>query len=269
MKNTLLALWLLSLLPAGATLTAQWGLSEGSGTTTTESVHNTASADFGTGIDWTATTPVASTSMTSFSLQFTNTSGSFVNTQVNGSTMNLVGTGAKTFVAWINTTSTQNDGILTYSPGNGSVAGGDLRLALNATTGVLRFEVSSGATVGTIAVNTGDWYLVAAVVPANATIADVSFYVGAADLGPSSFASGTPTNSQAINTLASGAGPNNLYLGNYGNNTNMAYEGLINRAWVFDEALTQGQLDALRVPEPSAALLGGLGILSLLRRRKA
>ncbi|MES2996090.1 MAG: LamG domain-containing protein [Verrucomicrobiota bacterium] len=45
--------------------------------------------------------------------------------------------------------------------------------------------------------------------------------------------------------------------------------GFVDDARLYDEVLTQTQIQALLVPEPSAALLGGLGALALLRRRRA
>ncbi|MES2996092.1 MAG: LamG domain-containing protein [Verrucomicrobiota bacterium] len=44
--------------------------------------------------------------------------------------------------------------------------------------------------------------------------------------------------------------------------------GFVDDARLYDEVLTQSQIQALLVPEPSAALLGSLGALALLRRRR-
>jgi hypothetical protein len=47
-------------------------------------------------------------------------------------------------------------------------------------------------------------------------------------------------------------------------------DALIHEARLYDGALTQAEIGGLAmVPEPSAALLGGLGMLALLRRRRA
>jgi hypothetical protein len=48
-----------------------------------------------------------------------------------------------------------------------------------------------------------------------------------------------------------------------------ALDALIHEARLYDGALTQAEIQGLvMVPEPSAALLGGLGMLALLRRRR-
>ncbi len=249
---------------ANAAVTAHWTLNEGAGTTTTEQASGQTSNDFGAGVTWSGAVPAAGTSLNPWSLDFTNQTGGSVTTNLTGTDVGVVGTGAKTFVAWINTTSTENDGLIGYSPGAGGTAGGDLRLAIDG--GELRFEVSSGFSTGTVNVNTGSWLLVAAVIPANSTINDVLFYVGGADLSPSSFGTGTGGNGRIINTIASGVGSSNILLGDYGNTTK-AFTGQMNQAWIFNEALTHEQLDALRIPEPSAFLLGGLALTGLLRRR--
>jgi hypothetical protein len=51
--------------------------------------------------------------------------------------------------------------------------------------------------------------------------------------------------------------------------TSGALDALIHEARLYDGALTQAEIQGLvMVPEPSAALLGGLGMLALLRRRR-
>jgi hypothetical protein len=56
----------------------------------------------------------------------------------------------------------------------------------------------------------------------------------------------------------------------YRGNIQGGLDALIHEARLYDGALTQAEIGGLAmVPEPSAALLGGLGMLALLRRRRA
>lgn len=71
---------------------------------------------------------------------------------------------------------------------------------------------------------------------------------------------GTQTVDFSINSLGFGGGTN-------------GYIGDLDEVWIFGTALTSGEVNSLMtnnniVPEPSAALLGGLGLLALLRRRR-
>lgn len=71
---------------------------------------------------------------------------------------------------------------------------------------------------------------------------------------------GTQTLDFSINSLGFGGGTN-------------GYIGDLDEVWIFDSALTSGEVNNLMtvnniVPEPSSALLGGLGLLVFLRRRR-
>ncbi len=251
--------------PAPAALIAQWGLEEGSGSTTTEAVTTTTSAAFGTGVTWSTGTPgPASTG----ALSFAGTGA--VNTMLSAPTIAINGTGAKTITAWIKTptvTGTE-DPIIGYSPTNGGTAGGDLRLLVN-TAGQLRFEANVGNfALSTATVADNAWHMVALVIPATTTTAGVSFYVDGTLAGPAS-SGGTAT----LNA-ATGVNPANnlgIVIGTDGNAGRM-FGGLIDDVRIYDTALTKAELDTIRdamaIPETSAALLGAVGLLALLRRRR-
>jgi hypothetical protein len=139
-------------------------------------------------------------------------------------------------------------------------------------TGPLRVEVQ-GAGLGTNPTNfdDGNWHFVAVTVPNAATFADIAWYAGVRG-GSLSGDLNTITSALAI---ATGTGP--LAFGDSilatGTNDRVP-NGYIDDFQLYDEVLTSQQISFLYnnpgsvIPEPSAALLGGLGFLALLRRRR-
>lgn len=269
-----------ALFTAATTMTSQaglialWDLEEGSGTTTTEKVSNTDSSAFVTGTSWNGTGGApGSTDALSFAGTGTGTLGSNngVSTGLN-STIGFSGSGAKTIMAWINTSTTVQDGFFSYSPTNGSGAGADIRLLVNGnggdTTGKLRMEVSSGGFEFGSGLNDGNWHMIAVVINAGDGINDVDVYID----GTYTTRSGGGTLINTASAAASG-GFNQIVLGsdvNAGRN----YGGLLDDVAIFDTALTETELDDIRtngitaVPEPSSTALLGLGGLALILRRR-
>lgn len=283
---------------AGASASAQinlyaaWDLNEGAGTATTQyqlpvgyqwnqvanptvNLAATVSANISTvGGSWgsAGTIPAGWTDDPSTaSLTFGGGNLNTLDTNVSGT--GLVGTGAKTFVAWINPTGLDTNGstILSYTPKNGEVNGADLRFMLD-VNGDLRAEVTGGFFVYDSAsfVNQG-WTMVAAIFDGNSNTS--SFYIGGTGIV-------TPTSVGArdINTadsLQSGRGELDIILG--GSQVDVrSFIGGIDMAAIYTGAATEAQLDAIYangiavVPEPATyALIGGFlaFLLVLLRRR--
>jgi hypothetical protein len=268
---------------------AAWDLNEGTGTTTTQyqlgagetwnqvtnpsaSLAATASEAISTvGGSWGAASPAPNSTA---SLTFASGGNNDLDTNVSGT--GLAGTGAKTFVAWINPTGldTTGGGILSYSPQGGQTNGADLRLLLD-TNGDLRAEVSGGFFLydSTSLVGQG-WTMVAAIFNGNTNTS--SFYIGGTGIV-------TPTSvgARAINTSGTkGSGDSflDIVLGGAqvdGRN----FIGGIDMAAIYTGAATAAELDAIYangiavVPEPSTyALIGGLlalGLVVIRRRMRA
>ena len=87
----------------------------------------------------------------------------------------------------------------------------------------------------------------------NGTTGDIKIYLNGAEVG-----SGTGAGSTTV--AAS-------WLGSQGG-TSRFWEGFVDDFRVYNHELSASEVAALAVPEPSVALLGGLGLLGLLRRRK-
>jgi len=270
---------------AALTLFSAWDLNEGSGTVTTQyqrgsltwnqvtnptaNLSATASNNIGLGGgSWGAASPAPNSTA---SLTFDGTgSTNEVNTNVSG--LALGGTGAKTFVAWINPTA-GNGTVLSFSPGAGSTNGGDLRLLVDGN-GDLRGEVSGGFFVydGTSLLNDG-WKMVAAIFDGNTNTS--SFYIGGMGLL-------TPNDvvARAIDTRSTvDAGKSNavgeFVIGGDMSDPSRAFSGGIDMVAVYEGAATLSELNSIyssgvAIPEPStiALLMGGVAALVFFRRRR-
>ncbi len=272
MKPLLAYTWLMAIsaITSHGALVANWTFEEGSGTTTADAVSSTASDSFGAGVSWSGSTAgLASGS----SLAFTGASTSQFGVNLNAATVGINGSGAKTIVSWFKTsasTSSTTRYLWGWSPTNGLTPGADLRFGVQ--NGGLRFEVTGGAATNTVSlVNDGNWHMAAAIIDASDTISTIQFYLDG------NIITATGNTSQLISTAGTGGAgpptPNEFYIGSNGNGTANNWIGSIDGIQIYDGALNDSQLDTIRasmaVPEPTAALLGGLGLLTLLRRRRA
>lgn len=243
---------------ASAGLVGSWSFEDGPGNTTADSVSSTASDTFGSGVAFSSDT-VAPGSTASLSIG----GSSDLETNLTGADLGITGTGAKTFAAWIKMDSSVSgrQGIVSYSPTNGTGSGEDLRLVYDASAGQLRLEVSAGA-AGNDDFNLADgqWHLVAAIIPANSQAQDIDFYIDG-DIYDDEVNS-----TRAINTAT---GLSEFFIGNdqTSNEPTGIFDGLIDDVKVYDHALTESELDALLVPEPASLALLTLGGLAMIRRR--
>ncbi|WP_367874263.1 LamG-like jellyroll fold domain-containing protein [Luteolibacter sp. Populi] len=91
------------------------------------------------------------------------------------------------------------------------------------------------------------------------------------NIGITTYINGQPAGSvlNSANTNATDFNVIGLNIGMF-RGENRAFDGQIDEVMIYDNTLTAGQVDDLylsQVPEPSAAMLGGFGLLALLRRR--
>ncbi len=134
-------------LQATADLAGDWNLEEGAGATI-EQISRTASDPLRTGVTWSTDTPgPASTASLHFDGSNSGNYATSARLGLNRNTTDLSihGTGSKTIIAWIKTTQAEKRYFWGWSPGNGLIPGGDLRLGIE-NSGKLRFEVSNGYT---------------------------------------------------------------------------------------------------------------------------
>jgi hypothetical protein len=179
--------------------------------------------------------------------------------------LNLVGTGPKTFVARIMTSSTNRLGILSYSPTGGATAGTDLRLVLNAGN-ALRMEINSGAAqYDNINLADGEWHVVAAIVPDAASAKDITFFIDGTIYGDE-LGSGTTINTG--DTVDNGGSLNIRIGGDQTTNTIGAFNGQIDWVGVYDSALTASEIAAIPEPATMSLLVMG-GLVAVRRRRRA
>lgn len=215
-------------------LVAYWNLEEGTGTNTTEQIASIVSAGFPAGATW--TNNVAAPGST-YSLAFAD--GGRLETKRDANSLGIAGSGEKTILAWINTTTTAEDAFLGYSPSNGGGAGADLRFLVK--NGGLRMEVSAGGFEIGSGLNDGTWHMVAFIVNAGDGINDVDVYIDGTYTTRSG--GGTLINTQgAMNNIPiNGDG---FVLGSDGN-ASRHYTGLLDDVGIYDKALTEAELDEI------------------------
>lgn len=136
-------------------------------------------------------------------------------------------------------------------------------LRLNATNGVnfiTRDSDGSTAQMTSSDLTLGTWYHLAATF--DSVTATATLYLNGASVGSQVMAGGTAGFGGFPAQTTTGAGGFNT------TGTSRGIDGFLDSVRVYDEALTPAEIAALAVPEPSAALLGGLGVFALLRRRR-
>lgn len=205
---------------------------------------------------------VTSSSISGGKLNLTGTGGFDANT--NGG---LGGTGSFAVVAEFTTSYTVGDQtIFSYTPSDGTDGGADLRLFVQAN-GNLRIEMSAGAgfeaNLGTLNLNDGATHRIAAIFDSalGNSFFDIDLYVDGSMFDVSS---GTD---HLVDLGATVTADDEVSFGYQLHiPTNRTFTGAMDFVQIHNTALTAGQIAA--IPEPAAALLGGLGLLSLLRRRR-
>ena len=153
-----------------------------------------------------------------------------------------------------------------WSPTNGTGAGNDLRIGIDGS-GFLRLEVSSGfALYNNVALDDNVWHMVGLVMDASENTQTVQFYIDGNLVNP------TSSGARAINTSGTSADSlrDDIYLGIGNPQGTQQWAGLLDDVRIYNSALDDTALDGIysAIPEPAAALLGGLGLLTLLRRRR-
>lgn len=231
-----------------ADLVAHWWLQEGTGTTAINSADgafNGTSA--GSGIQWEAVTEDANGNrpLQQFAVRFNGSA--FIDTAYPG----IGGASPRTVSAWIRLNNgTLMGDILGYgAPANGLKWHFRVNpTAGNGVVGAIRTEYQGGQNVGTDVINDGNWYHVVAVFPDGATMGQqIDHYVDGVLQGKSG-------GDRAINTDI-GEAANRVTIGKSQQGaTARWYQGLIADVRIYDHALSQGEIDAIRSEEPPEPL---------------
>jgi len=227
---------------AEADLVGWWRLEEGSGTAVKSEVDSPAKDATivgGGSVDW-IDNDLASGANTSYALQFSGTTGDFV--QANSYT-GIGGNNPRSVTAWIKTSEvSSNDVIVSWGANstgnrfsvreNAGWGGGQLR--------ALRCEVQGGFITGTAEVSDGEWHHVGVTFDGGGT-ADVKMYVdGKLDI-PSNIGDLILDTDNTANTVAIGAWPTGARV----------MIGLIDDVRIYDHALSDVEVGFAMTGEPN------------------
>ncbi len=142
--------------------------------------------------------------------------------------------------------------------------------ATTSTTGTYSFqaggrtglsgEAFAARTSDNVILNLNQWYTLATVLDYTGKTAKI--YLNGLDIISGSesaaFAGNTTPNTNSASAR----------IGTNGNTTNPSFVGKLDNTRIYNEALNASTIQSLSIPEPSTALLGALGVLALLRRRR-
>lgn len=156
-------------------------------------------------------------------------------------------TGNFTVMAWINSDNAANRFFL----GSGSASNNGWKFGNNTQTAFVTVNVQQG--LGTTSVSTTTWQHVAFTYSNGAG----KFYYNGNLAGSVNYSNYNEEGTGSVTSI--GARP-------FGGE---AFDGQVDEVKIFDTALSESDVRLAAVPEPAAALLGGLGLLALLRRRRA
>ncbi len=179
-----------------------------------------------------------------------------------------LGTGARTYAFWWtdNGADTQRGAYFSM----GTTDTGTRFEVRETTTTTLRVEIAgSGENSNAPTLDDGAWHFITVVMPAGGSFNDIAWYVdgSSTNLNPGS------ASDVAVNT---GIGP--LVFGssiNIVDGFDATPNGFLDDFQLYDGVLTTSEIQFLYnnpgsvIPEPAAALLGSLGMLVLLRRRRS
>ena len=247
-------------LPAHAALIAHWNFDEGSGTSAANSANPAFPGTIAGGTVWTAGPTGFGTA-----LAFDG-----VDDQVDTTFGGITGSAARTVTAWVRypsqPTASPNEFDAIVSWGNNSPNGSRWTFRISDSAAVvpnrLRLEIAGGGVYGNTDLNDDLWHHVA-VVQTGTTLGSVLLYV---DGLPQTLAYNGGGAALAINTAVSPA--TQVRIGTSGHATNYNITGSIDDVRIYDEVLTQGQIQALMVPEPSIAALSAMTLAFAWRRRR-
>jgi hypothetical protein len=269
--KTTLPLVAVAALSAGSThaaLVAHLKLDETTGTTAVDSAGANNNGTLNNGPAWV-------TGTINGGLDFDGTND-YVNSPIAGIP---IGNSQRTISIWFNADSvtTTDMKIFNYGDSGGTTGGPGQAFAFTVEDNKVFFRYSGGNSrynlAGNTALSANAWYHLAAVVPTGATTSsDVLVYLNGSLANRTTL--GAP---QTLNTTPTTVGADTVpdfYLGH--DFAGGAYfDGTLDDLQIYDTALNSTEIASLYnnpgsvIPEPSAALLGGLGALLLLRRRRA
>ncbi len=232
-----------------ASLVAHWGMEEGAGATTLDSISS--SNDALDGASWATGAFVGS----SAAVDFSGATSPATRTVFSG----IAGAADRTVSAWVKTSSTDRNAIIAWGASGATGALGQ-RSTFAVNGGALRFEIGGGFAIGTAQIADGAWHHIAISTTGTDTANTVFWVDGVLDT-TAGFGNANSIDSIADWVTIGGENQPDQIL--------TRFSGAMDELSVYDHVLTESEVGALAIPEPATlGMVAMFGGAMLFIRRK-